>query len=334
MNNIRTFSVASALTLIVVSHSWSQNPEPKTPQLTNREVLAKTIDYCLIGGSSPDKNVLKIGRARTSKGWEPYIESQTKLGRDSGARGLWLHNPWGHDGEWPMRWDQRMLLLERIEQETDPETIAKLKRVEETFLPAMQRYLRGEWSGGQKPHLWVYLGTALHNPSMEELEHHPLEYKRRWQQSVLPVVALSKQFPGQVSLGMDRTFDTPEDHPHFAGAVELAELGIEIVSEPRPVRKHPHWHRFGFVNLMREGGWDRTDPLRFPDANRLGKAPDSLIQGNMYGLIGGNYPDDLLNLQACRNVIERGWTPVMYLGKLDLAKLFAEDAQQARAASK
>lgn len=297
------FEVARAL-FVAGSVAFGQAP-------TDAEVMAKCITYAQVGGTSADKRVLGIGPGITSAGWEPFIQGQAAIVERTGCRGIWIHNPWGHDGVWPMRWDQRPILLKRIDEETDQAIKAKLVRVEDTFLPAMRNYLRGTWTPSNKePHLWVYLGTAHLNPSMDEIKGQPADWTWRWRQACYPLLLLAQEFPGQVSIGMDRTLDTPVDHPHYAGATLLAALGLEVIGEPRPLASHTHWHRFGVVQLIREGGWDRTDPGNHPDAKQF--ATDAQIRGNRYAII---HPQDWAKLDAARKIItERGWTPVQPLG--------------------
>lgn len=281
--------------------------------LTDQEVLAKCITYCLIGGSSNDVSVIRIGHGIPANGWEPFIKAQAAIVERTGCRGIWIHNPWGHDGTWPMRWDQRPILLERIREEKDPTTKQKLERIERTFYPAMQKYLRGEWTpSNKKPHLWVYLGTAHLNPTMDAVKDKPADWTWRWRQACYPILLLAQEFPGQVSLALDRAVDTPVDYPHYAGALLLESLGMEVIIEPRPLKEFPHWHRFGVVQVVREGGWDRTDPDQFLDAKH--KATDADIRGNRYAIINSA---DWKSLDAARKIVaDKDWTPVQPLGAI------------------
>jgi len=310
---ILTRCISLFAALLLAASALSAEP------LSDREVMAKCITYAQVGGTSADKRVLGIGPGITNAGWEPFIRGQAAIVERTGCRGIWFHNPWGHDGVWPMRWDQRPILLSRIDEETDPAIKEKLVRIEDTFLPAMRKYLRGNWTpSNKKPHVWCYLGTAHLNPTMDEIKDKPASWTWRWRQACYPLLLLAQEFPGQVSIGMDRTLDTPVDHPHYAGALLLESLGIEVIGEPRPygvLAKPPndnmtHWHRFGVVQVVREGGWDRSDPENHPDSKQF--ATDAQIQGARYAIIN---PKDWASLDSAKRIIaERGWTPVQPLG--------------------
>lgn len=313
MTNSRNFWLFLSAWLAVAVATSAQ---PAGGDLTDAQVLTRSVHFRPIGGSSSDVAVERIGWGIPTAGWEPFIKREGELVHRTGCRGLWLHNPWGDAGVWPMRWDQRCLLLERIKTEADPAVKARLKRIEETFVPAVRGYLRGDHTPGRKPHLWAYLGTASKNPSMDAVRNQPADWTWRWRQACYPLLVLAQEFPGQVSIGMDRTIDTPASHPHYVGALLLESLGMEVAGEPRPQLAQPHWARFGFVQILREGGWDRTDPGRFADAARI-NVPNAEIKGTRYGII--NKPADDKDLSACRKALSLGFTPVMRLDLVEAA---------------
>lgn len=268
--------------------------------LTDEQVLERSIQWLPVGGASPDKERRMIGWRIESHGWGPALKRHGQYIERAKCRGLWVHNPWGHDGVWPMEWDQRLILRELAEQ--DP----TLKVVDDTFLPEFRKFLAGDYTGGRRPDVWFYLGTSHVWEGMEKYRSEPQAWWQRARESCEPILTLAREFRGQVAIVSDRTFDLPADHPHYAFLTSLAAAGIEVVIEPRPGRDYPHLFQFGCVVKYGIGLNGRQDPTLHVSAARK-FAADHQVRGGKYALL----TKELATIENARKSLERGYVPVL-----------------------
>ena len=229
-----------------------------------------------------------------------YVAAQGDVVQKWEMKGMWIHNPFGDDNTWPMDWDARAETLEA--EKID----ARLKAIDDSFLPSMRKYLRRNIGD-----LWLYLGSCHNVPSMIALEQNARAWKARWETSVYPVLKLHEEFGGRVHLACDRTTDLPAEHPHYFGLRQLQSLGVDVIGEPRPKLGFDHLYGFGSVWMLDLWGNDRMNPDQFPDAAKL-YARDSDIRGGKYCLwVHNREPNAGTRLEAAERAIARGWTPVI-----------------------
>lgn len=293
--------------LAVAAGCFAAEPSPVEAErlravaaLSDEEVLQRSIQWLPVGGSALKKERRMIGWGIDRDGWGPALKLHGEHIQRANCRGLWVNNPWGHDGVWPMEWDQRLILRELSKDD------ASLEIVDETFLPEFRKFLAGEYTGGKRPHVWFYLGTNHVWQGMEAYRDRPQEWWDRARESCQPILTLAREFPGQVSIASDRSYDLPQDHPHYKFLTMLASTGMEVIIEPRPGKNFPHLFNFGCVVRYGFGINGRQDVQQhIRPAQKF--ADDEQIRGSKYALL----KKDFATIENARKALERGYTPIV-----------------------
>jgi hypothetical protein len=143
---------------------------------------------------------------------------------------------------------------------------------------------------------------------MEKYRDDPQAWWSRARESCEPILTLASEFPGQISIVSDRSFDLPSDHPHYAFLTSLSAVGIEVIIEPRPGRSFPHLFQFGCVVKYGFGLFGRQDPtLHLRPSRKF--AADEQVRGARYALL----TKDFATIGDARKTLERGYVPVLGL---------------------
>lgn len=287
-------------------------PPPLRPDAPPQELLAQSVQFFRVGFSNK-KSPFQIGWGIPDKGWGPVVRDvQAKALRDSGARWLWIHNPFGAiDGE-IMQHTARVRLLE-LAKNGD----RGASRVEKTFLPTMRRLLEGKYTEGRRVGVVCYFGNAATDSTLVPiLEQGDMErWQELWELSNEPVRKLAHEFPGQVMLGADSIEELPADHPHFKLLKHLHENGLPVIGEPRFLASRPHLFDFGMIKVWRQdrGGFDRSNPDIYP--TRVPLATNKQIRGPRFALFRDTRPNAIdsgrMTFGHLRNALRAGATPVL-----------------------
>jgi len=276
------------------------------------QLLSHCIQFMRVGFS--DKNSpFQIGWGIPRRGWEPAIKNvQAPVLQKTGARWLWLHNPFGaFDGE-IMQMTARVRVQAMAKQGD-----RGAKRALDTFLPTMRKLLRGEYTAGRRVGVVCYLGNAEPDRLLKPLlEQGDLDrWQALWEQSLAPVRRLAAEFPGQVMLGADSIEELQAEHPHFQLLHHLHNNGLPVIGEPRFLASRPHLFEFGMVKRWRQdrGGFDRSNPDIYPTPAPL--ATNKQIQGPRFALYRDSRQSAIdsgkMSLAHIRSALRAGAHPVL-----------------------
>lgn len=233
--------------------SDEQTIEPRTIN----PVLFQTI-----GGSSSDKSTRCLGYNLVRNGW--YNSDIDKRLDDHAAQfakrnipfRYLLHNPWGHDGEKAMDFDQR------IEAGQNP----KLDLLVSSFPAWLESRVRPHV--GKDGECIIYLGALDIDPDFVALRNNPKAYRER-------VVKSLRDIPDWCSIAFDHSAEVK------AGSIEwsvmLGELagGRRIYCEARP---HKGSATVGLPVICDANFWQRSNPDLYGDSKKWA-APYSDMAG-------------------------------------------------------
>ena len=283
----------------------------------NDELLSHAIHFMRVGFS--DKNSpYQIGWRIPQQGWEQAIRgTHAPVLKATGGEWLWLHNPFGaFDGE-VMQLSTRVR-LQNLAKQGD----RGAKRVLDTFLPTMRKLLEGDYTAGRRVGVVLYFGNAATDRLLKPLyKQGDLDaWRDLWQRSLAPVRLLAQEYPGQVMLGSDSIEELPADHPHYVYLDHLHNHGLPVIGEPRFLASRPHLFQFGMLKVWRQdgGGFDRTDPDRFP--TKLPMATNAQIKGPRFALYRDSRQSAIdkgsMSLEHLRSALRAGAIPVLDLRTL------------------
>lgn len=241
--------------LVVVDEAYGQELAPARPAI--HPVLMVTV-----GGSSPDPYTRQLGYNLPAKGWygSDLTPRLPKWKAEFDKRDLPFrvlpHNPWGHDAQKWMDFDQA------VEAAENP----KLARVVNSFVAWLETEVRPLL--GEDGECIIYLGCLDEDPDFLALKSNPRAYRERVAASLVDV-------PDWCSLAFDHSAKVTTDSIEWS--VMLGELagGRRIYCEARP---HQGSATIGLPVICDAKFWWRGDPGRHADSRKWA-APYSDMQG-------------------------------------------------------
>ncbi|MEM1212183.1 MAG: hypothetical protein AAGI68_07775 [Planctomycetota bacterium] len=213
-----------------------------------------------IGGSSNRPNRRSVGWLGPGGSWDLFVQTQVRPLLSQGARRVMLHNPFGHEPDTSMQFDQAVHALD-----------AQTHWLTTGFVTAWHPVVRGDYTDGQPVEVICYLGKLHDDPDFKPSNplHEPAPFwlARAWQSLRPPLEA-------GMSIAMDASSNAPEDSPQHRLIQMLRSLGVTVYVEARPYKNRPHL--FGMPVISRDDFWSTSDPAKNPGARPLYARNDQL----------------------------------------------------------
>jgi hypothetical protein len=263
----------------------------------SKVAIIHPVMFVPIGGSATDKGTRTLGWNLPQKGWFHSVIDQRIEGwaTEFKRRGLrfriMLHNPWGHDGNYPMDFDQRIEAAET----------GKLDLMIQTFPAWLESRLRP--LVGDSGELIIYLGALDVDPDFVDRDHDPKAYRERVAASLVDV-------PRWASLAFDHSSEVMPDSIEWSVMLGEQAAGRRIYCEPRPKVGSAV---VGLPVVSDAALWWRTSPDDFKDARHM--ASQSVMGGAeiLTLIVGGS---DQSRRAMVQRSVNAGLTPLFGYGDL------------------